>query len=338
VKEHNLNVDRTMALTEGEEQGAGASMPMALPVMMDNGAATVGQSFLNIATVRGDSLRIEVNLQTDTVKAIMTKIEEELGIRTYNQSLSILGNALIDTDGLCACGVKTEDEISVVDNGLTYREAIKAGLVYKGLVRRRVATKMGVYEGQWKNGSFLFLGGKEQGEGIMTYADGNTYEGQWEAGKAQGEGIMTYANGNTYDGQWENNHPHGEGTMTYPVHIIVIAGQEPGEPQHCMMGVYVLMEGQLVGGRCVWQREGAGLEAYIYYAARGGWWVVGGCKADMESGASAGRIRVISDAMTPDAAAEQWGVADGTAWLDAPQITASTCTEDERQAMVRQAE
>jgi hypothetical protein len=126
--------------------------------------------------------------------------------------------------------------------------------------------------------------------------------------------------------------------MTYPVCTIVLAGQEAGEPQHCMMGAYVLMEGQLVGGRCVWQREGAGLEAYIHYAGSRGHWYVGSSKANMESGTAAGCIYVASAAMTPDAATEQWRVFVGGAFQDAPQITASTCTEDERQAMAQRAE
>jgi hypothetical protein len=135
--------------------------------------------------------------------------------------------------------------------------------------------------------------------------------------------------------------------MAQQARVIVLAGQEAGEPQHCMMGVYALMEGKLVGGRCVWQREGAGLEAYIHYAGSIGQWYVGESKANMESGVSVGRVCVASAAPTPDAATEQWRVSVGGAFVggarvgafqDAPQITASTCTEDERQAMVRQAE
>jgi hypothetical protein len=49
---------------------------------------------------------------------------------------------------------------------------------------------------------------------------------------------------------------------------------------------------------------------------------------------------VASDAMTPDAATEQWQVCDviSKAWQDAPKTTTRICTGHERQAVVRQAE
>jgi len=37
-------------------------------------------------------------------------------------------------------------------------------------------------------------------DGEMTSADGILYEGDWKNGKLHGEGKMTYANGNVYDG------------------------------------------------------------------------------------------------------------------------------------------
>jgi hypothetical protein len=107
-----------------------------------------------------------------------------------------------------------------------------------------------------------------------------------------------------------------------------------------MMGAYELMEGKLVSGKGVWQRKGAGLEAYLYYAGISGQWWVGRSQANMEAGEAGGDINVDSEAMTPDAATEQWKVYDGTseAWQDAPKITTRICTEYERQAMVREAE
>jgi hypothetical protein len=122
--------------------------------------------------------------------------------------------------------------------------------------------------------------------------------------------------------------------------ITVLAGQEAGEVQHRMMGAYVLMEGKIVNGRCVWKREGVGVEAYMFYAASAGEWFVGTDKEDMEAGEATGDLSVETDAVTPDAASRQWqvcGDGDGE-WQDAPKITTRICTEHERQAMVRQAE
>jgi hypothetical protein len=128
--------------------------------------------------------------------------------------------------------------------------------------------------------------------------------------------------------------------------IIVLAGQEAGEVQHRMMGAYVLMEGEVVNGRCVWKREGKGMDAYMYYAASYGEWYVSRHKEDMEAGRPRGGLRVASDAsdaMTPDAATEKWRARNteahaGHKWQKAPKITTRICTEHERQAMVRQAE
>jgi hypothetical protein len=121
--------------------------------------------------------------------------------------------------------------------------------------------------------------------------------------------------------------------------IIVLAGQEAGEVQHEMMGAYVLMEGKMVGGRCVWKQEGVGRDAYLFDAASHGIWIVGSGKEDMEAGEATGGLCVESDAMTPDAATEEWEVAEGEAdWHAAPKITTCICTEHEMQTMVRQAE
>jgi hypothetical protein len=122
--------------------------------------------------------------------------------------------------------------------------------------------------------------------------------------------------------------------------IIVIAGQEAGEVQHRMMGVYVLMEGKIVNGRGVWKREGMGAEAYMYYGASYGAWFVSTDKEVMEAGRACGDLSVGSDDMTPDAATKEWELVDdgGEEWHPAPKITTRICTEHERQAMVRQAE
>jgi len=47
--------------------------------------------------------------------------------------------------------------------------------------------------------------------GIMKYANGDVYEGEWKNGKKEGQGVMTYANGNVYDGHWKNGKKEGEG-------------------------------------------------------------------------------------------------------------------------------
>ena len=39
-------------------------------------------------------------------------------------------------------------------------------------------------------------------EGILSYSDGENYEGDWKDGKYNGQGIYTYANGSKYVGAY----------------------------------------------------------------------------------------------------------------------------------------
>ena len=64
-----------------------------------------------------------------------------------------------------------------------------------------------VYEGQCEANNY-------QGQGKFTYASGNVYEGQWEADEKHGQGKYTFADGNVYEGQFEANKKHGQGKKT----------------------------------------------------------------------------------------------------------------------------
>ena len=46
-----------------------------------------------------------------------------------------------------------------------------------------------------------------------TYDDGRVYTGQRNGrGKIEGNGLMTWPNGDRYDGQWKKGMQHGNGT------------------------------------------------------------------------------------------------------------------------------
>lgn len=66
----------------------------------------------------------------------------------------------------------------------------------------------GSYEGKCKNGL-------ASGRGTAVGAD--RYEGQFTKGLPDGKGIYTWANGDTYDGEWVNGQRHGIGK--YIMHI-----------------------------------------------------------------------------------------------------------------------
>lgn len=51
------------------------------------------------------------------------------------------------------------------------------------------------------------------GQGRMTYASGNYYEGAWENNKRNGHGVMNWLTSNEkYTGNWEDNYQSGFGT------------------------------------------------------------------------------------------------------------------------------
>ena len=53
------------------------------------------------------------------------------------------------------------------------------------------------------------------GRGSMAYANGEGYEGDWEAGVPHGFGTATYGGGESYTGDWVDGEPSGEGAYAY---------------------------------------------------------------------------------------------------------------------------
>jgi hypothetical protein len=51
------------------------------------------------------------------------------------------------------------------------------------------------------------------GEGKLTDADGNIYEGKWLNDKAHGQGTLYWKNGDKYEGLWAKGIQHGRGTF-----------------------------------------------------------------------------------------------------------------------------
>ncbi len=57
---------------------------------------------------------------------------------------------------------------------------------------------------------------RPHGSGVMSYASGAEYEGEWRSGKRSGTGSMTYPDGSSYDGTWENDEKNGTGRYLRP--------------------------------------------------------------------------------------------------------------------------
>lgn len=79
-----------------------------------------------------------------------------------------------------------------------------------------------VYSGQgrvtWANGDVyegLMVRGQRHGQGRFTWHSGQQYEGEWVQGSPQGRGRMKFANGNDYEGEIADGEPHGQGRMLF---------------------------------------------------------------------------------------------------------------------------
>jgi len=68
------------------------------------------------------------------------------------------------------------------------------------------------YEGNFK-------GGKREGHGVMTWADGSTYTGLWKNDKRI-NGEMKMQNGNIYRGTFSNDKINGHGKLLIPTGLI----------------------------------------------------------------------------------------------------------------------
>jgi hypothetical protein len=113
-----------------------------------------------------------------------------------------------------------------------------------------------------------------------------------------------------------------------------LEGQEQGDLEDWLNGVYELVEGKEVNGRGVFQILG-GEEVFMYYAKRNTpddkrwhWWISYG-RENMEAGEAAGVLKVASAALTPGQVTETWQVGDGTAWIDAPDYMRPLVIGDE---------
>ncbi|CEL97843.1 unnamed protein product [Vitrella brassicaformis CCMP3155] len=59
--------------------------------------------------------------------------------------------------------------------------------------------------------------GKKPGEGVFTFPDGSTWEGQWTGGDLQASGTYKWTDGRMYIGQYnDRGEMHGEGLMELP--------------------------------------------------------------------------------------------------------------------------
>lgn len=61
------------------------------------------------------------------------------------------------------------------------------------------------YAGDWN------AEGKRQGFGVLTFADGSRYSGNFDAGMCEGHGVLTFRDGAKYEGEFASGKFHGYG-------------------------------------------------------------------------------------------------------------------------------
>jgi hypothetical protein len=85
-----------------------------------------------------------------------------------------------------------------------------------------------------------------------------------------------------------------------------------------LMGVYQLMEGKVVNGRAVWQKQGGSTEKFLY-CANSKWFISN--RENMEKGAYTGLMFLATAALTPDQArpSEVCQVSDGRKFVEAAE-------------------
>lgn len=70
----------------------------------------------------------------------------------------------------------------------------------------------------YDNGKLTYIGDvvnhRMNGQGKLTYENGDVYKGHFENGVFEGEGTFTSKSGWTYKGEFKAGQPNGQGTLT----------------------------------------------------------------------------------------------------------------------------
>lgn len=93
------------------------------------------------------------------------------------------------------------------------------------------------YIGNWVND-------KRNGKGIITYSNGDVFDGCWKNDKIE-NGIMKYSNNSSYEGEWLENKRHGKGILTYP-NGNILNGQ--WDNNKIIYGIMTFMNGNVYNG------------------------------------------------------------------------------------------
>jgi hypothetical protein len=117
-------------------------------------------------------------------------------------------------------------------------------------------------------------GGKMNGRGAITLANGEHFKGQWKNDERTGHGVYIYANGDRYDGQYRDDQKSGRGAYIY-----ANGGRYSGEWRDGMKngrGTEVRADGSRYDG--LWRDDlpnGPGMATWLNGERYVGLWVMG---------------------------------------------------------------
>eukprot|EP00747_Dinoflagellata_sp_TGD_P165858 gnl/TRDRNA2_/TRDRNA2_187801_c0_seq1.p1 gnl/TRDRNA2_/TRDRNA2_187801_c0~~gnl/TRDRNA2_/TRDRNA2_187801_c0_seq1.p1 ORF type:complete len:205 (-),score=41.96 gnl/TRDRNA2_/TRDRNA2_187801_c0_seq1:104-718(-) len=84
----------------------------------------------------------------------------------------------------------------------------------------------------WKNGDYYegtWVDGEQHGDGVYMHGDGARYQGQFKHNFREGYGVFNFADGSLYEGMWHNSKPEGQGRMVYPSGEIIAGHFKDGQ-------------------------------------------------------------------------------------------------------------
>ena len=91
-------------------------------------------------------------------------------------------------------------------NGAVYEGDLKGGKRHGS--GRMVWPDGKVFEGVWSDDAPV--------KGKHTWPDGAVYDGTWNKWNREGYGVIEYAFGGRYSGEWKADKRHGRGHMSWP--------------------------------------------------------------------------------------------------------------------------
>ena len=109
--------------------------------------------------------------------------------------------------------INPQSAISEQDNTNFFVIKLKYGLYYGEIRKNKERNGQGImfydsgksYEGQWQSD-------KKNGQGVEYYQNGSYYKGFFKDGKYENNGIFTWGSGEYYEGEWHSGQKHGKGT------------------------------------------------------------------------------------------------------------------------------